>query len=134
MRSDTQSVTVAAPAGDVFILMADPRALPRWAVGFAQAIRADGEAWVVTTGQGAEVTVRYRTDPGSGTVDFEMEPAPGVVATAYARVIPNGEGADVVFTQQQAPGMPDDVFDAQVGALSHELTVLKALVEVACPT
>jgi uncharacterized protein YndB with AHSA1/START domain len=134
MRSDTQSVTVAAPAEDVFALMADPQALPRWAVGFAQAIRADGEAWVVTTGQGAEVKVRYRTDPGRGTIDLEMEPAPGVVKTAYARVIPNGEGADVVFTQQQAPGMPDDVFDANVAALGHELTVLKALVEVACPT
>jgi hypothetical protein len=112
MRSDTQSVTVAAPAGDVF----------------------GGEAWVVTTSQGAEVKLRYLTDPGLGTIDFEMEPAPGAVETAYARVVPNGEGADVVFTQQQAPGMTDDVFDAQVAALRHELTVLKALVEVACPT
>ena len=71
MRSDTQCVTVVAPAGDVFALMADPHALPRWAVGFAQAIRADGEAWVVTTGQGAEVRLRCRTDPGWGTIDFE---------------------------------------------------------------
>lgn len=89
---------------------------------------------MVTTGQRAEVGLRYRTDPGWGTIDLEMEPAPGVVATAYVRVVPKGDGADVVFTQQQAPGMPDDVFEAQVAALGHELTVLKALVEVACPT
>jgi uncharacterized protein YndB with AHSA1/START domain len=92
MRSDTQSVRVVRPAGDVFALMADPQALPRWAVGFAQAIRADGEAWVVTSGQGAEVKVRYRTDPGWRTIDFEMEPAPGAVATAYARVNPERRG------------------------------------------
>jgi uncharacterized protein YndB with AHSA1/START domain len=133
MRSDTQSVTIEAPAGDVFAFVADPASLPRWAVGFAQAIRPDGDRWVVTTGQGAEVTVRYRADPDRGTVDFDMEPAPGVTTTAYARVVPNGMGADVIFTQQQPPSMPDETFDAQVEALRHELTVLKALVEVSCP-
>jgi hypothetical protein len=133
MRSDTQAVTIEASADAVFAFVADPTTLPRWAVGFARSIREDGDSWVVTTGLGSEVRVGYRSDPGRGTIDFEMEPAPGTTVIAYARVIPNGPGADFVFTQQQPPTMPDDVFGAQVAALGHELTVLKALLEVACP-
>jgi hypothetical protein len=29
--------------------------------------------------------------------------------------------------------LPDDVFDAQVRAVAHELVALKALLEVQCP-
>jgi hypothetical protein len=48
-------------------------------------------------------------------------------------VLPRGDGAEYVFTQFQAPGMPDAVFDGQVAALAHELVALKALLEVECP-
>ena len=53
--------------------------------------------------------------------------------TAWARVVPNGEGAEFVFTQMQQAGTPDDVFAQLVAAVGHELTVLKAVLEVACP-
>jgi hypothetical protein len=72
-------------------------------------------------------------DERSGTVDFRMQPAPGVTATAYARVLSNGEGAEFVFTQFQQPGVPDEVFDQLVAAVGHELAALKALLEVECP-
>jgi hypothetical protein len=48
-------------------------------------------------------------------------------------VVPNGDGADYVFTMVQAAGMPDEVFDAQAEELARELTVLKAHLETACP-
>ena len=72
-------------------------------------------------------------DDAAGTVDFCMEPSPGVAATAYTRVVPNGGGAEFVFTQFQQPGVPDDVFGQLVGAVSHELVALKAILEVECP-
>jgi hypothetical protein len=62
-----------------------------------------------------------------------MEPTPGQEATAYARVVPNGEGAEFIFTQMQQPGVPDDLFDQLVAAVGHELVALKALLEVECP-
>jgi hypothetical protein len=62
-----------------------------------------------------------------------MEPAPGVEATAYARVVPNGNGTEFVFTQLQQLGMPEEVFDQLVSAVGHELVALKALLEVECP-
>lgn len=132
MKADTQAVSIEAPPSRVLDLIADPENLPRWAVGFARAVRRDGERWIVTTG-GGEVGLRIRADRAAGTVDFVLEPAPGVEALAASRVIPRGAASELVFTQFQAPGMPDEAFRASVEALGHELKVLKALAEVQCP-
>ena len=42
-------------------------------------------------------------------------------------------GSVYTFTMHQAPGMSDDVFEAQVVELGRELSVLKAHLETACP-
>ena len=136
-RSDTRAVTINAPATDVFAFIADPENLPRWAVGFCRSIRRDVEKdgwWIVTTAQG-DLPLRYVTDSECGTVDFHLSPAPGVEAAAFSRVMPNGEGAEYVFTQFQGPGMPDEVFERQVRALVEELQLLRALIHarIACP-
>ncbi len=133
MRSDTQSTTLDAPAPAVFAFLADPANLPLWAVGFCRAIRREGPDWIVETSKG-EVGLRYAVRPDLGTIDFHMTPSPGATITAYSRVIANGDGADYVFTQQQPPGMPDEVFAHQVEALREELAVLRSIVRarVAC--
>ena len=59
--------------------------------------------------------------------------APGIEVLAASRVVPRGTASEYVFTQFQAPGIPDDVFVKNVRALTHELTVLRALMEVECP-
>lgn len=132
MRADTRTIAVEADPGEVFRLVADPSQLPRWAVGFAKAIRQEGEGWVVQTGTG-EVPLRVRADPATGTVDFVMRPTPDEELVASSRVLARGRGAEYVFTQMQPPGMPDEVFQANVSAVVHELTILKALLEVSCP-
>ena len=132
MRSDTQTITIAAPPEDVLAFVGDGANLPRWAIGFATAVRPDEAGWIVTTGQG-DVPTSIAVDRATGTVDFRMRPAPGVEATAYARAVPNGDGTELVFTQFQQPGTPEEVFDQLVAAVGHELGVLKALVEVSCP-
>ncbi len=132
MRSDTRSVTIDASPEAVLRFVADPANLPRWAIGFAKEVRCDDGRWVVITASG-EVGVTIDVDRRAGTVDFRMEPAPGVEAVAYSRVVPNGTGAEYVFTQFQQPGTPDDVFGQLSEALGHELVALKALLEVGCP-
>jgi hypothetical protein len=132
MKANTQTISIEAAASRVLELIADPMNLPRWAVGFARAVRRDGDRWIVLTG-GGEIGLRIRADRAAGTVDFHLEPAPGVEALAASRVIPRGAQSEFVFTQFQSPGMPDEAFQASVDALGHELKVLKALAEVQCP-
>ncbi|HTK16050.1 MAG TPA: SRPBCC family protein [Acidimicrobiia bacterium] len=132
MRSDTRSATINAHPRDVLSFVGDGANLPRWAIGFAKAVRRDEKRWIVTTAQG-DVPTTIAVDGSLGTVDFHMEPAPGVHATAYARVVPNAEGSEFMFTQFQQPGMSDAFFDQLVAAVRHELVALKALLEVECP-
>jgi hypothetical protein len=134
MRADTQAVTLDAPPTTVFEFLADPENLPRWAVGFAHAVRRDGDMWRVRTAQG-EVGLRLAADSAGGTIDFHIVAGPGVEVVAYSRVIPAPEGAVYVFTQLQEAGMPDAVFDGQVRALRDELVVLQAIMRArhACP-
>lgn len=132
MHSDTRTISIDASPQDVVAFVAEPRNLPRWAIGFAKSVRQDGGRWVVSTGQG-EVGVTIEVDEQSGTVDFRMEVGPGVEAIAYSRAVPNGDGAEYVFTQFQQPGVPDALFEQLVAAVRHELVTLKALLEVSCP-
>jgi uncharacterized membrane protein len=127
LRSDTQAVSIDGPVEQVFDFLADPANLPKWAVGFCHSIRRDGDHWMVTTA-GGEVSIRYVTDRELGVVDFYISPAPGIEAAAFSRVLPRGGGAEYVFTQFQAPGMPDEVFTGQVHALLEELRILQSLI------
>jgi hypothetical protein len=132
MRSDTQGITINASPSAVLAFVADGENLPRWAIGFAKAVRPGPGGWIVTTGQG-DVPTTIDVHQGAGTVDFHMEPAPGTTTTAYARVVPNAGGSEFVFTQMQPRGMPDQLFEQLVAAVGHELVALKALLEVTCP-
>jgi hypothetical protein len=132
-RADTQTATLPCSAAQLFDFLSDPENLPRWAVGFCRGIRPNGDEWLVRTAHG-EVGLRYVTDRALGVIDYHMSPAPGVEATAFSRVVPNGDGAVYVFTQLQPPGMPDGVFAGQATALTEELRVLEAVVraQIAC--
>ena len=132
MRANTQTISNEAAPAAVFSFLADMSNLPRWAIGFAKAIREEGGRWRVVTGHG-EVPIRIDADERRGTLDFRIEVAPGVEALAASRVVPRGRASEYVFIQFQPPGMADDAFTMNVKAVQHELQVLKALLEVQCP-
>jgi hypothetical protein len=64
-----------------------------------------------------------------------MTVAPGTEHVAYSRVVPNGAGAEYIFTLFQGPGMSDETFASQRAALAEELAILPLLfrAQMACP-
>ncbi len=132
MRADTKTISIEADPDEVVQFLADPQNLPRWAVGFAKSVRQEAERWYVKTAAG-EMGVRISADAKSGVVDFWVSPAPGAETLAASRAIPRGRKTEYTFTQFQSPGMTDEAFRQSVKALEHELTILKALIEVECP-
>lgn len=132
MRADTRTISIETPSDKLLTYLSDARNLPRWAVGFAKTVRSSGDGWTVETSAG-EMALRIDADARTGTVDFWLSPAPGVSVLAASRVIPRGKGSEYVFTQFQGDGVTDDAFEKSVRTLAHELTVLKALMEVECP-
>jgi hypothetical protein len=133
MRTHTTSIQIKASTDAAFAFVADGAELPVWAIGFAKAIERGGDGWLVTLASGDRIPLRIDSDAGTGVVDYVMLPAPGEEVPAHTRVMPDGDGTLYAFSMHQTPDIPDDVFDAQIAELEHELTVLKAHLESACP-
>src|SRR2546427_762588 len=91
MRADTQTITIDASPSKVFRFVSNPENLPHWARAFCQAIRPDGDAWLVSSPQ-REVRGRYRTDEALGVIDFHLSPAPGLEGLEASRVLLNVAG------------------------------------------
>jgi hypothetical protein len=132
MRADTKSISIEASVRRVAAFLSDPTDLPRWAVGFAKGVRRTENGWLVET-TGGDMPIRIARGDATGVVDFLFSPSPGVDVLAASRVIAHGPHSEYVFTQSQPPEMPDEMFARNVQTLTHELTVLKALMEVDCP-
>jgi polyketide cyclase/dehydrase/lipid transport protein len=121
--SVTETIAIAAPPETVLDLVGDPRNLPRWAPGFAQAVREDGDGWIVDTGS-AELRRHIPVSRESGTVDFLAKPGAG--RGLFTRVVPNGDGSQLTFTFVLADGVDPD---AQRAILQSELEAVKRLCE-----
>jgi hypothetical protein len=125
-RAETRSLGIAATPEAVHAYLSDGRNLPEWAPGFASRIRRHDRGWVVARGE-IEFAIDVPAEPLSGTVDFL---APGEHARGlYARVLPNGEGAELTFTIMFTPDTPDDVVAAQMLTLETELAAIRRACE-----
>jgi hypothetical protein len=128
-RSDTQAISIDAPPSAVIDLLTDAAEFPRWAAGFARAVRTDGDDWLVDTGEG-EVRLRVRVSRELGTVDFLLADAlPARQIGAFSRIVPNGCGSDLVFTQFFADDMRDADLQDQRAIVAVELQTVRALCE-----
>ena len=128
-RSDTQSISIDAPGEAVLDLVSDPTAFPRWASGFALAVRVDGADWLVDTSDG-EVRLRVRVARELGTVDFLAADAlPRREVGVFSRVVPNGRGCDYVITRFYADGTPEVEIADQRAVIAVELQTVRALCE-----
>jgi hypothetical protein len=128
-RSDTQSISIHAPREAVLDLVSDPTAFPRWASGFARAVRVDGPDWLVDTGTG-EVRLRVRVSREYGTVDYLAAGAlPEAELGSFGRVVPNGRGCDFIFTRFFPDAMGEGELAEERAVVAVELQTVRALCE-----
>ena len=125
-RSETRTISIRAAPSDVFDLLSDASAFPRWAPAFAPAIRPDGDHWIVER-DGSETRIAVRASRVYGTVDIVRaeEPRSG----AFTRVLPNGEGSELLFTLFFPAGTDEEAVVAQMTTVEHELEAVRSLCE-----
>jgi Polyketide cyclase / dehydrase and lipid transport len=122
-QSVTETIAIDAPPETILDLVGDPRNLPRWAPGFASAVREDGDGWIVTT-SGGEVRRHIPVGREQGTVDYLADP--GARLGLFTRVVPNGDGSQLTFTFV----IPNDRDREETAAiLRSELDAVKRLCE-----
>jgi len=113
----------------VYEYISDPRNLPDWALGFAKSVREEEGGWVVDTADGT-VRIAFVPDNRLGVVDHQVTGDGGLNILSPMRVIANGDGAEVLFTLFQSPGVADDQFRRDVELVESDLQTLKGLLEL----
>jgi hypothetical protein len=120
MRSATVTTVLPARQDEVFEFLADVENLPRWATEFARELRREGEDYKVVNGLG-EFFFTIRADRRSGVIDMFAGPSKDEMALFPSRAVPLRDGRTAYsFTMFQAPGMPDELFEAQHASLLRE--------------
>jgi hypothetical protein len=122
----TETISIGAPPQDVLQFVANPANLPLWAPAFARRVKAAGRHWIVE-GDEAALKIDVRVSRGTGTVDFlAAEVPPGVVVGAFCRVLPNGDGSELMFTRFVAP----DELAATRATVVEELQTVRRFCEL----
>lgn len=128
MPSTTLCVTINRPWSAVYAFASNPRNLPQWAPGFALSVTPSGDGWRVTTASGP-VSLRFAEPNAFGVLDHDVRLSNGQVFHNSMRVIPNGDGSQVLFTLYQAPGVSNEAFAADARLVDQDLHTLKQLLE-----
>ena len=116
-------------AREVYDLAADPRNLPRWAAGLAESTveRVDGR-WYADSPMG-RVAVDFAPRNEFGVLDHDVTLPSGETVTNPLRVIPDGDGCEVVFTLRRRPGTSDEEYERDAATIAADLDRLAELVE-----
>lgn len=123
------SISIDRSPGDVYRFASDARNLPRWAAGLARSdVSREGDAWVAESPFG-RVKIRFAEQNDFGVMDHDVELESGVSFHNPMRVVPNGEGCELIFTLFRQPGMSDDRFAADGRAVEQDLATLRDLLE-----
>ncbi len=127
MRSETVTAVLDAPQQTVFEFLAEIENLPTWATEFARELKREGTDYKVANGLG-EFFFEIRADADSGTIDMFAGPTKEAMSIFPTRAValPDGRTA-YSFTMFQAPGMPDELFEAQHASLQREFANIERL-------
>lgn len=134
MTTETLTVTIDAPVDVVASDLANPQAHPQWATDFfaGPAAPAADDTWTANVPMmGGEVSMKVDADIANGRIDLYLAPIGAPFGPPLpVRVIPNGDGCDVLFTLARFPGQPDSAWTGGLASMQRELMNLKSRHEV----
>ncbi|MBP1857186.1 SRPBCC family protein [Rhizobium herbae] len=113
---------------DVYAFAAKPENMPLWASGLGTGLEPDGEDWVAHGPLGS-VRVHFTALNDFGVLDHLVTMESGLEVNNALRVVPNGDGAEVMFTLLKLPGMSEEQFDTDANWVQKDLSTLKKLLE-----
>jgi uncharacterized protein YndB with AHSA1/START domain len=124
------SVSIDRPPDAVYEFAANPENMPRWAVGLGTSFRprADG-SWMAEGGPVGSAMVRFVERNRLGVLDHDVTVASGEIVHNPIRVVPNGDGSEVVFTLFRRAGVSPAQFAQDAEAVEKDLRTLKRLLE-----
>ncbi|OCJ12624.1 polyketide cyclase [Rhizobium sp. AC27/96] len=114
---------------EVYDFASRPQNMPHWASGLASGLKQDGDDWI-TEGILGTARVRFAPSNDFGVIDHMVTLESGLKVYNALRIVPNGEGCEVMFTLLRLPGMTEEQFAADRAHVLRDLTTLKDLMEL----
>jgi hypothetical protein len=122
------TVTIARSPDEVYRLARVIERWPEWAHGIGTSVRPAGDSWIAK-GPLGEVKVRFAEDNPYRVLDHDVTLPDGKTFHNSFRIIPNGSGAEAVFSVFRQPGASDQAFRDDWQAVEKDLRTLKKLLE-----
>ena len=122
------SISIDLEPEAVYAFTSNPENLPQWASGLGQGVKRAGEHWEVKTQEGT-VGLRFTPKNEYGVLDHTVVLSDGAEIYVPMRVMPNGNGSEVMLVLFRQPGMDDAEFARDAGLMQNDLLALKAILE-----
>ena len=122
------TVSIRRTARDVYAFASDGENLPRWASGLGGSVAREGDDWIVD-GPLGRIRVRMAARNPLGVLDHDVTLPSGQTVHNPMRVMPNDDGATVLFTLFRLPEVTYDKLDEDTRWVERDLAALKRVLE-----
>ncbi|WP_250038013.1 SRPBCC family protein [Paractinoplanes maris] len=131
MTTDTAHVAerIDRPVNDVYAYVSNPANLTAWAPGLGSSVERIDGTWFVQSEALGRVRVEFAPPNGFGVLDHVVTLESGEQFLNPVRVVPYGNGSELVFSVRRAPGTSDEAFTRDAGKVTDDLARLKAILE-----
>lgn len=121
-------ISILAPPKSVIAFLSNLENWTTWAPWIHSVGRSSGGDWKLETEAGP-MKIRFVEPNSLGVLDHEVTVASGMVVLNSMRVLPNGDGSELVMVIFQSPGVSTEQFDRDVQAVTDDLARLRAAAE-----
>ena len=128
-QARTVAVSIDRDWREVYDFVSIPQNFPAWAAGLGKGFEGSGEEWQAEDPDGRTIRIRFSPRNEYGVVDHTVVAGEGPETYNAMPVVPNGTGAEVVFTVVRMPGTTEEAFAADAAAVERDLKALKNLLE-----
>jgi hypothetical protein len=124
----TLSVSINRSAAEAYEFLSVPENFATWASGLGRSLREEGSDWIAETPEGP-ARVCFAERNAYGVLDHSVTLPRGTSVYVPLRVVPKGEGCELVLTLFRQPGMSDEKFAADAEWVMRDLLAAKRLLE-----
>jgi hypothetical protein len=114
---------------DVYAFASKPENMPLWASGLAAGLTRKGDEWIGAGGPIGQIRIRFAAPNDFGVIDHEVFMQDGLAVYNALRIVPNGDGAEVMFTLLRQADTDDAAFEADAAHVARDLDTLARLME-----
>lgn len=125
----TVTVSIDHPWREVYEFASLAQNFPRRAAGLGSRFEKSGDDWTADDPDGRPIRIRFPEPNALGVLDHVVIAADGTETRNAMRVVPNGTGAEIMFTVLRTPPMTEATFAADAAAVERDLNALKALLQ-----